>query len=375
MKRSVIERNGRVGVVVATSASLNAKDVLVRRSVTTDEGNWGVGIFVEAAELRLNRALLDSNLRSGLRVDERPELGPAPSATLTDVIVRNTEPRPEDGILGNGIKVTSPDASSDEARARFSGDRLLLEGNHGSAFASNNAIVGVRDITVRGTRRSDGDSDGGTGYLVSGGEVEITRSEFVDNQEAGVLIDTPGSRVVLHDFVVEDTQTRDSPRIGGRGISAVPGTSLEIYRASVARNHEAAIALDGPSDLWLEDVTVEDTLTRPDDGLFGVALSVQSTDVRGSRVRLARSHQVAAWVGRHSTMSLVDLTVEDAFPQACADEGCPAFGIGVGAYQQSRLDLQRFSVNGAELCGVQIAAQGELDLDDGRLPAIRSAHA
>ena len=65
-----------------------------------------------------------------------------------------------------------------------------------------------------------------------------------------------------------------------------------------------------------------------------------------------------------ATLDLSHLTISGVPQRACLSQSCPALGVGLGSYG-ARVRAQHFTVEGTALCGLHLAAGGELDASHG----------
>jgi hypothetical protein len=65
-----------------------------------------------------------------------------------------------------------------------------------------------------------------------------------------------------------------------------------------------------------------------------------------------------------TSLQLTDVRAIATRQRACAEQGCPPGGIGVGAYASATLEATRIEVAGAALTGLQLARGGTMTLQD-----------
>jgi hypothetical protein len=102
------------------------------------------------------------------------------------------------------------------------------------------------------------------------------------------------------------------------------------------------------------------------DGLLGRALQVQNgATVIADRVRFHGAREAAVVVGGiRASATLTDLVVSRTAEASCAGE-CASAGVGLGAYLRGSVIARRFIVEDNALAGMQLAYDGEMDLEDG----------
>jgi hypothetical protein len=161
----------------------------------------------------------------------------------------------------------------------------------------------------------------------------------------------------------------------GYGVAFGNGTHGTLRRVAIRDVRGDGVLVQEPAtDVTFEDLRVA-TTAQQGDGLYGRALEVQyggrAAIERGS---LASNTEVTVMVyGEGASLSAHLVAIEDTRARACAETTCvdaPA-GVGVGAYASARVALDDFVIDGAPLCGAQIADGAELDLARG---VIRNAN-
>ena len=306
--RAVFERNGEVGIFASNPETrVELRDILVRDTQAQRDGFDGYGVNAQAgATVSVSGALFDGNREYGLYAR-----GPGTTIMLADAIVRDTQSRPVDLAAGVGLGA--------ESGARLEVSRVLLELNREVGILLDDApTTGTfTDVIVRDTRAQESDGSFGRGLdLQNGPEAEVDRALFERNLQVAIVADGAGTRLRLTDIAVRDTESRQTDGEGGRGINIAAQARVEVQRALFERNREIAVFVDGD--------------------LTGLQLS--------------------------------DVVVRDTRLPACAATTCSlltSIAVGFGAYGWGRLGVRRFEVDGSELCGVQVAVEGELDLHEG----------
>ncbi|HJL18919.1 MAG TPA: hypothetical protein RMH99_24865 [Sandaracinaceae bacterium LLY-WYZ-13_1] len=394
--------------VLVEGGTLDAEGLVVRDTRPGPDGSQGGGIAVVAGTLSLARAVLEGNRQFGLAVGDG-------RAELADVASRSQREGARPG-LGAGLAV--------EAGGVVIGERVELTDALGvGATVSEGGRLELTDAAVRRVR-GVGRADQGFGVAVRGAFATLTRA-WIDDAQGTAIAVLDASDVRLTDVRVTDTVPYEAEpgwavglSIGrgslvtvervlvrggaGAGVSAIgdaadppgeetvlsatdltvqdvahlglsgvglylDGAHVEVRRLAVARTVEAAIIASGGSELSLHDALVEDTAPDPGDGDYGRGLEVSSgARVEVARARFARQHEVAIIFGRTERSTLREVTVVDTRERGCVAGGCPDApgGIGLGVYG-GVVEVDAFRIEGVPLCGVQIAAGGELDLRDG----------
>ena len=358
VRRGVFERNHETAVMVShAGTTVTLEDVVVRdiRSRETDrpaEREAGRG-------LQVNRG---ASVQVRRAVFERNRdcgvavLHAGTTARLEDVVVRDTAGQESDGAGGRGLE------ASDGASVEVT--RGVFERNHDiavTAFDVDTAVA-LRDVAIRDTRSQESDGVGGRGLQASdGASVEVTRGVFERNRDNGLLAAHVGTTVILEDVAIRDTRSRDTDRNFGRGLNVQDGAAVQVRRAAFERNLDAAVAAFDPGTLViLEDVALRDTGSRESDRTFGVGLHVQGgASAEVMRGMFERNHDITICATNAGTsVTLQDLVVRDTLGAECGLDAppCPGTGgLGVASYGGAGLAATRFLVTRSALCGIQVA--------------------
>jgi hypothetical protein len=270
-QRCLLERNADIGVFIAgEGATAHLEDVEIRDTLSDFGNEGGRGINVqEGGALFARGCLLADNTDLGLFVAGRYDL-PA-EASLVDVQILRTRTLP-DGTGGRGISV--------QTGATLHAEDCLIEDNGSSGiFATDDALVFVDDVVVRGTFR-DADSTVATGVMCQDdARVQASRLLVEQNQGPG-LFATTGGTVQCDGCTLVDN--------GFAGALTWARGSLELTNTTVAGNGPddgegggvGVFATDhgGACSLVLDQVTVEDHLYAAvwldGDGAYAIRNSV-----------------------------------------------------------------------------------------------------
>jgi hypothetical protein len=369
VRRALIERSREVAILVRGAGTTATLEDLVVRDTRSMESNGegGRGLTVgEGAAAVVRRALFERNLDVAILAARTGS-----TVTIEDLVVRDTGSRDADRRGGRGLGVVDG-ASATVLRAAFERNRdvAILAARPGTRLV-------LDGVAVRDTRGQEDDGAGGRGIGVQeGAALEARRTLFERNREVAVFLEGAGTRGVLEDLVVRDTRGREDDREAGRGASVENGAVAVLRRALLQRNLEVAVyAASAGTSVTLEDVVIRDTRSRESDRLFGDALDVvEEAAATADRLLIERGRAVAVVaVGAGTSVSLENVVIRDTGPA----EGGGLFGIGAGAYGGGRVTLRHFSISGNAMCGVQLAyglqsgtglpfeEGGTMDLHDG----------
>jgi hypothetical protein len=240
------------------------------------------------------------------------------------------------------------------------------------AFFGSGAILGInaptielRDVVVEGPP-ADVDTVSGTIATFEGGDLTMNRVRIERSRTLSAAVADPGGVLTLTDVLVRDTLGA-AGESAGHGIELGLGAQGTIERIWVERARSVGIlAALANAHLDARDVTVVDT--RPDDaGTFGRALQIQNTAMFvGTRIAARGNHEVAiVSAGDGTRVQLTHLLIEDTRERTCT--ACATAGVGLGAYVDGAIDLERFLIRDNALAGVQVANDGQIDLRDGEV--------
>jgi hypothetical protein len=268
--------------------------------------------------------------------------GAGTTLSLTDAIVRGTEPR-AGGIAGHGLVA--------QAGARLDGTRTIVADNRdiGVLAVGAGTAVTLVDVVARSTQpRSDGSS--GLGLTVhAGARLELRNALVADNRAIGVLGAGDRTTVALTDAVVRGTQPQPDGSFGD-GIAISGGARLDAVRVLVAGNREFGVHATGAASvLTLTDSAVVATGANGR-GNFGCAAEgSERATLSATRVLFADSREGGLLVfGGNTTATLTDVLITDVAPSA------RGFGTGAMAFDGARIALDRVALTGVH--GVGIAA-------------------
>lgn len=307
------------GIVVEPGASLRATDVDLARAV-------GCGIHVRG----------DASLAT-----ER-------------VIVQGVTPGTEQCT---GLGVWGVD------QARLSLERTFITNCAAAGLVAGEKVGDSVSVTLRSVLIGRGDLH----VPIVCGFCSLDAEGLVLERAKGIAILAAAADVRVRDFVVRDITSGATNEIGWGMYSA--GSRVQLSRGRVERTREMAVGAfgGGISSLDVADLVVRDTHSRDLDGRGGRALVVDGVSTANvARVLFEDNREIALAAYRAgTTVAVTDATIRRTLPNACEADGCPGGGIGIGAYDGASIAIERFVVEESNLCGVQLARAGQLDLRTG----------
>jgi hypothetical protein len=358
-------------------------DTTLERVALVDTGSYGaladgIGVVLTLQDVVVTGRAQDQSRSAGINASfgghvsarriaivDAPQFGveieEMSSGDLEDVLVHATRPRLRDDRQGMAVRVNEQSMVT-LRRAELTSSRCA------GVRVSFSSSLDLEDIAIRHTRGELSTGEGGFGIRADV-QTSLTgrRISIDDSAYAGVVVDSL-SQAQLEDLTVRDTQSRDGTRAGGHGIHATLGSSTEVTRAVVERNTEAGISIDGTeSSVTLTDVVVRDTASNDTSGAFGGGVSVSAGSLTATALTVERNRYVGLYVGEGGAAEVEGLALSDVEPQRCAEDTCSEapFGIGLGAFNRGRLEVERFFSRNASLCGVMVGPEADLWLRHG----------
>ncbi len=391
--------------VLAAGGALAAARLLVTGTRPDMAGDAGFGITVQDAEVTLEDVVVEANQTFGLTI-----IGGS-GVTARRLVARAQVPAADTatGIALDGTAaLVAEDVWVEDARG-------VAIGVSGSASATFDGLV-VRNV------RAEGERMGFALACIGDAELTVRRAWLTDAQGTAVNMigrgrlhledtvideivappDTPGwglgaavqdlGTLVLDRVLVRHAQSaavavvgtsatevgdlrleaRDvtlldsrSEGVAGLGLYVVRNADAEMERVRIERTTHAAIVLSEGARLIATDLDVLESAPAAD-GYWGRALEVTRAELTLTRARFDTQHEVGLIFSR-SRATLADLQLLRTLRRGCADDGCAdePGGIGLGAYDDSVVTLERFLIAETPLCAVQLARRAQLDLSSG----------
>jgi uncharacterized membrane protein (UPF0136 family) len=363
--RALLERNREVGVGASSGATVSVADVLVLDTLSRKLNHKaGRGLHAQTgAGVTVTRAVIERNREVGVSATSA-----GTAVSLSDVVVRDTQGQESDNTAGRGLHGDTG-AQVMVARAVFERNREV-----GVMVVSAGTTASLADVVVRDTQCQGGDHKLGRGLNVQeGAHVAVARAVFERNREVGVNAVSAGTALALTDVLVRDTQGRQSDKKFGRGLEADDGAQVAAARIVFARNRELGVgAASASTALALTDLVVRDTQGRESDNTAGRGLHVQEgARVTVTRAMFERNREVgvsAASAG--TTATLLDVVVRDTRIRECAeslDGSCRGYGAGIAvdSFAHATVEIVRFELSASPMCAIQVATEGFVTARDG----------
>jgi hypothetical protein len=189
LSRLLFEKNRRAGIVTKPGTRLFASDLVIRDTEGSGPRELGLAMSLFGAEHVIERAVIERSTLEGVAVST------GATATLRDLVIRDTRGTPDTGVYGRGLEVN--------LGAVLTGERVLLERNHElSLFAVDpGSIAHVTNLVVRDTLGQEcgqscpGGAEFGYGIAArGGGRVELENFLVTRGHLLGMQVG-PGSAI------------------------------------------------------------------------------------------------------------------------------------------------------------------------------------
>jgi hypothetical protein len=358
LRSVLVDGVNALGVAVFYDGLLSADGLVVRHTRSGASGDFGMGLQIDSGgQVTLAGAVFEENRAESIVV-----VDPGSSLDATDLSVRDTQVRDSDGGVGYGVSVGLGGAAALERAVIETSTVLGVE-----ATDPDTRIV-ASDLVVRDTRADPGGEFGYGIQIRSGATAEVDRGLVERNRGAQIHVADAGSTLTARDLVVRDALSRELGWIGGHGLEAIGGSAVTFERAAFERNRGAAIIVaEAGSSLVASDLRVGDTRSTESRLERGYGLNVYagaSADVTRAAFVQNRTVGILAF-DEGSVATFLDLVVAGTLPQECVDLGCFPGGSGIASMEGARVAASRFRISDNAFCGVQIAHDGTMDLEDG----------
>jgi len=265
VKRSVIENNREMGIMLMGDNEASVLESVVRNTEPDAGGGSGHGLAsLWGSKLVVRNSLVEGNHDSGIAV-----VGPGSKALVTQTVVRDTKYNTP-GVDGYGI------LSYNGGEASVSG--CVLEGNSTAGFAAFGAdsYASMRGCAVRQNHSGNCETAGG-GILMADGAVAVVSSCALEgNGQAGAI--ALQNQAELH---VDRSVARDSlpcsDDYGGWGIVGTNGALVTLSDSLVERVLFIGVSSSGDgTEVLLERDVIRDT--QPDALLASVGYGILASD-------------------------------------------------------------------------------------------------
>ncbi len=354
---SVVEQSVSYGLRLLSGASATLTDVLVRdtqplaRPLPSGE-RTGYGVWLQNGRLTGTRVRVERNAHAGVLT-----YGDDPAAvSLTDALVRDTAW--SDGAA-NGLFA--------DRGASLALERVLVRGCRPTGvLASARATLALTDVTVLETGADD--RGFGAGAVVSSGARVTAQRVLVDGSRGLglVVVGAPGQRARLVDVSVSNTRAD----VSGQSVALALGEGVEasLERVRVSSTGSLALVVTDPGTrVTLADVAIDDVGRLEPGARSGYGLVARSgATLSGERVSVRATTRAGVYALEEGTsVALTELAVVQVDAPACS--GACAATVGVLATTGARVAARRFRVSWSPGYGVLVGDGAAIDLVDGEV--------
>ncbi|MGF1466861.1 MAG: right-handed parallel beta-helix repeat-containing protein [Sandaracinaceae bacterium] len=343
LRGALVEDNRDVGLLaLGAGTAVRASDLVIRDTLPQESDDaFGRGISVELeGRVEVTRALIERNREHGVIADR------GGVAVLRDVLIRDTEAAlGARRDRGRGVSVEQG------GRVELEGC-LLVRNRETGFFVIGEGSVGVAsDLVVRDTRPREEDGFGGDGVRAQdGGLLRVSRALLADNRERGLSLFSADTEAEVEDLVVRGG-VAEAEETFLAGVFVAQGPRLTLRRALLEETLAAGVVVVGEDAVaTIEDLVVREAVPHPFAARSGGVRVEPGGSLTLRRALLDRAPEVGLIVfGRQARASVRSLAVRDTQPDARRQGGG---GVGVGVQDQARLELQEALVERSRTVGV-----------------------
>jgi len=376
LSRGVFTGNVTIGAGVALWGACAAETTLRGVAATPSVAFRGVGAGVELRAVRIEGPGIGVHVPMGseLRMEGVEIEGTVGGGVLVeggDLVAMGFSIRgvraEADGTFGRGIMV------------QFGGTTRVTRGSFDSNLSAAVYAVGARSsvfvdrVAIRDTQPEMASGTGGFGmWLLTQATAEVHASVLEGNHDVAILLLGEGTHAEVHDSVLRRTNASRADGRFGHAVGVEHGSSADLRRTLLDENRDIALFVDDlGGSVHAEDLVVRDVRSEERSDQYGRGINVQrQATFEGARVWIERTRQLGLYfAGLGAAGTVTDLTVLDTEAQACAETTCAdtPYGVGLGVYSGSELDLRRFAIRRSALCGVHVAEASTLSLHEGEV--------
>lgn len=355
----VIEAAHEAGIAVGGGAQLTASRVAVLRTLPNAEGRLGVGlsVFDGASAATMRDSLVLNAAEAGVIAQVDPG-EPTATLTLERVHVEDITGEPA-GTSGEGVELRGAQGLLREV--------TIVRSTGSGVLASAGAQLTLADVLVREVRLRDGFASG-LASLTSA-SVELDRVALFDTAWVSVVVD--GASLVARDLLVRRVA---SSLDLGLGLSVRAGSRADVRSFEIDRARTVGVMVSGEGALaHLERGYIHD-IGETEGYLLGRGAEVDvgaRIELTGVRIERVIETGVLAFGGLvpGTEAVLEDVQIREVGERSCSASTCPteAGGTAVASLFGASILADALFVEGASLCGVQVADGSSLDVRSGEI--------
>ena len=287
------------------SATLTITNSLAEGTLCSSTGQYGTGLSAEdLAVVTVTDSAFFESKSQGVY-----SYGKGTSIDLTDVLVDTTLAEDVDHLYGEGA------VAADGAALSMTSVALVASTTIGLVSQSAGSVVTGNSILVEGTLPQATDMTAGQGATAAaGGEMTLTSSVVMNNENVGVFAYGMGTELTLSANLIAGTKPQVSNGLYGDGVEVQQAATLTMNDNTLSKNTQAGVGLHegGTTGTLLRDL-IEDTQPQSADGQYGIGVIAGTGVLKLDSVTIARSRVAAMFV------SDAGVTVDGSLLMATAD--------------------------------------------------------
>ncbi|MFK8001754.1 MAG: hypothetical protein AB8H86_19320 [Polyangiales bacterium] len=325
--------------VEGSDALLELTDAVLKPITTGQRVSGGHGIEVErGARALLRRVDIQEPFDFGVVVSDEGSFAEMESCAVGFAI----------GDRAVGVLVNDGARASIRSSTLYGSDINVVAVNEGTSVDLTDVILSFAEGV-----------DESRGYGV-----------FVADDARALLRRVESSGSLVHEFRAERGGVFDfedvyasgtyNPDDEGPLTSAVrvqSGAELTFRRLQIEGSSDSGLEV-GSASVRGTDLLIADTLFEETSGVGAGMVVRNGGDVDVERVEIQQASYIGAMIIGDADVSFRELRIDNSRPSACFDRRCLSFlgGIGLGAYDGARVDVDGFRIERAALIGVQVGA-------------------
>ena len=315
LKQAFFSDNYETGIFIRNSNPNANFEELIIDNILCDEltNKAGLGIIVDnESNLECKRCLIKNCRGSGILAYSKKT-----NLYLEDSVIIDTKNQCSDKVAGYGIWVRDG--------VNFEFERILLESNTSIGLnilneseKEEDIITGqAKDIIINKTlSQNELELDGGFGLFIFGDiSFKLERGLFEENRKTAIFITENEKTVELNDITIKNTLSYEKIYFNGNGIRLQKAANLKVERGIIEDNRQIGV-------IAMEDCYI---------GLNNV------------------------FIGKTNENDCYHLPKDS--PYFCPEDGS---GTGVGAFVNSRIELNNVHIDNNKTVGAQLARKGYL---------------
>lgn len=337
LRHVVLEDNERSGIQALDRGTQVVLDDVVIRGTGPDPATatFGQGIALgSAAQLTLTDVELRGNGETAIFLNQA-----GTAATLTRVVISDTQPRATTGKLGWGIAV--------QAGAALTATQLVVEDSRGVGIliAQRGSTATLTDTLIRRVTASTDNAGAAFGFGVSSQAGSLSWNGGAIEDVSGGLLDVQGADGVatVRNVTGQRTLAGPAPRFG---VEARNASHVTLERIRLSNLTSSGVLAVDRSEITVDHLAISD--------VDGIGLRAQGGRITGTAVDV-RGHTEAGALASLTGQLQLSRSVMANATASTADGG---LGIGASASQNSSLTLDECVLENNLTAGVYVRDPG-----------------